>query len=69
MLVVAPDDTGSDLLERLADARRRGGRVLALARTADANATADLSEVSHNSAFVDSQHIDLAQHLLPVAAA
>lgn len=67
VLVVAPDDPGAQLLERLADARRRGGTVLALGSD-DANALSELAEVSNDTSFVRPMELDLAQHLLPVAA-
>jgi hypothetical protein len=67
VLVVAPDDPGPELLERLADARRRGSAVLALAAD-DARAMTDLTEVSQDTSLVRPAELDLAQHLLPVAA-
>lgn len=68
VLVVAPDDAGPDLLERLADARRRGGTVLAMAGQQRPDAIAELGAVCHDTALVRSDQLELAQHLLPVAA-
>ena len=66
VLVVTPDELDERTLERLADARRRGGTVLAVG-TAATNA-ADLTGVAQELALVTPTHFEVAQHVLPGAA-
>jgi hypothetical protein len=66
VMVVAPQALGSGLLERLADARRRGGTILALACD---HALTELTEMAHETALVDSEDLESAQHVVPLAAA
>ncbi|MGW0605540.1 hypothetical protein [Streptomyces sp. NPDC002640] len=76
LLVVAPDATGAELLERVHDARRAGATVLALAGPApgEAEGHADLAAMAHEllgpvdagaPAPVD---LDTVQHLVSAAA-
>lgn len=69
VLVIAPDAAGEGLLERLADARRRGSTVLALTSENPDVLTADLRDVTHEAASVQGDDLESAQHLLPAAAA
>ena len=80
LLVVAPDDPGETLLERLADARRRGTTLFALHR-----GDADVAGLAHEQLDVPtgalatgrrpapelvdpSQSLDVVQHLVSVVA-
>ena len=66
LLVVAPTEPDEHLLERLADAKRRGSTVLALGLGPTA---CELATVIHDGAFVSEAHLEPAQHLLPLSAA
>ena len=68
VLVVAPDDVDEGLLERLADARRRGGTVLAVGTSATGHSLGDLTEVAQELAVVAAGDFELAQHVIPGAA-
>jgi hypothetical protein len=66
VLVVTAGPAAAGLLERLADARRRGGTVLALTGGDDA----ELLGIAHDNAQVDADHeFEPAMHLVPMAAA
>jgi hypothetical protein len=68
VLLVTPDDVDERTLERLADARRRGGTVLAVSSGEAATSAADLTDVAQDLALVTPAHFDVAQHVLPAAA-
>ncbi len=65
VLVLASQETGSELLTRLADAKRRGGTILALAAGA---ADPDLTELAHETAEISDPQREPATHLVPLAA-
>jgi hypothetical protein len=71
VLVIAPDDPGVPLLERVDDARRRGAAILAMA-DGDQAANGELLGLAHEALFVPADGpipgFDSAQHLLAVAA-
>ncbi|GAA1252738.1 hypothetical protein GCM10009665_49350 [Kitasatospora nipponensis] len=70
VLVVSPQAAGAGLLERLADARRGGATVLALAADDRAD-DGELTALAHRSLTVDSAaapEFDLVQHLVSAAA-
>lgn len=66
VLVIAADPAEEDLLQRLADARRRGSSVFAIA--GEQTQPCVLSTVAHDTAVVHRGRFELAQHLLPAAA-
>jgi hypothetical protein len=66
VLVVAPDAAADDLLERLCDARRRGGTVLALT---NGEADGALLDLAHDYAQVGADEFEPAMHLVPISAA
>lgn len=68
VLVIAPDSLGSELLERLSDARHRGTKILVLAEERHGSAPERLDSIAHDAATIHSAQFDLAQHLLPAAA-
>jgi hypothetical protein len=68
VLIAAPDDVDEGLLERLADARRRGGTVLAVGVQAAGSSAADLADVAADLALVTAEHFEVAQHVIPGAA-
>jgi len=68
VLLVTPDDVDEQLLERLADARRRGSTVLAVGTNAAGPATSDLNDVAHEVALVTPGHFEVAQHVIPGTA-
>jgi hypothetical protein len=68
VLLVTPDDVDEQLLERLADARRRGGTVLAVGTDAAGPSTSDLDDVAHEVARVAPGHFEVAQHVIPATA-
>ncbi|MFE0461995.1 hypothetical protein ACFW1A_22375 [Kitasatospora sp. NPDC058965] len=66
VLVVTPDPAGAPLLERVADARRGGATVLALAA-----GDRELADLAHERLTVDravDDGFDLVQHLVSTAA-
>jgi hypothetical protein len=79
LLVVAPDATGAELLERVRDARRAGATVLALAGPSPAEADGpeghrDLAAMAHellrpaDGARAAGVDLDTVQHLVSAAA-
>ena len=70
VFVVAPDDPGAPLLERVDDARRRGAAILTLAE--DEDTSGELLTLSHDALLVPENGIvpgfDAAQHLLASTA-
>ncbi|NUP46122.1 MAG: hypothetical protein HOW97_02230 [Catenulispora sp.] len=70
VLVVAPDDPGVPLLERVDDARRRGAAILTVAE--DEEASGELLSLSHDALLVPDDGVvpgfDAAQHLLASTA-
>ena len=70
VFVVAPDDPGVPLLERVDDARRRGAAILTLAE--DEETSGELLTLSHDALLVPQNGIvpgfDAAQHLLASTA-
>lgn len=70
VFVVAPDDPGVPLLERVDDARRRGAAILTLAE--DEETSGELLTLSHDALLVPENGIvpgfDAAQHLLASTA-
>lgn len=66
VFVVAPDDPGVPLLERVDDARRRGAAILTLAE--DEETSGELLTLSHDALLLPENGIvpgfDAAQHLL-----
>ena len=70
VFVVAPDDPGGPLLERVDDARRRGAAILTLAE--DEETSSELLTLSHDALLVPESGIvpgfDAAQHLLASTA-
>lgn len=70
VFIVAPDDPGVPLLERVDDARRRGAAILTLAE--DEEASSELLTLSHDALLVPENGIvpgfDAAQHLLASTA-
>jgi hypothetical protein len=69
VLVIAPDRTGDELLERLADARRQGSTVLVLASPRQVLRPSELDGLAHDTALVQPANLEYAQHLLPAVAA
>jgi hypothetical protein len=71
VLVVAPDDPGDPLLERVDDARRRGAAILAFADGTEAG-RGELLGLAHEALIVPTDGaipgFDSAQHLLALAA-
>ena len=71
VLVVAPDDPGIPLLERVDDARRRGAAILTVAEE-DAETSGELLSLSHEALLVPENGVvpgfDAAQHLLASTA-
>ncbi|MFD6418482.1 hypothetical protein [Streptomyces sp. NPDC060194] len=66
VLVVAPDEPGGGLLERVHDARRSGATVFSL----DAGGCADLHTLAHDVLSVDPSRgvdLDTVQHLVSAA--
>jgi hypothetical protein len=69
VLVIAPDVASDALLERLADARRHGSTVLALAGMDSAHAALhELEGLVHDLAVVEPARLEGAEHVLPLAA-
>jgi hypothetical protein len=70
VLVVAPDEPGVPLLERVDDARRRGAAILTVAEGEDTSG--ELLSLSHEALLVPENGVvpgfDAAQHLLAVSA-
>ncbi|WP_370379282.1 hypothetical protein [Catenulispora sp. GAS73] len=70
VFIVAPDDPGAPLLERVDDARRRGAAILTLAE--DEETSSELLTISHDALLVPENGIvpgfDAAQHLLAATA-
>jgi len=70
VFVVAPDDPGVPLLERVDDARRRGAAILTLAE--DEDTSGELLTLSHDALLVPENGVvpgfDAAQHVLAVTA-
>ena len=70
VFVVAPDDPGARLLERVEDARRRGAAILTLAESEQTSG--ELLTLSHDALLVPENGIvpgfDAAQHLLASTA-
>ena len=70
VFVVAPDDPGVPLLERVDDARRRGAAILTLAE--DEQTSNELLTLSHDALLLPENGIvpgfDAAQHLLASTA-
>jgi hypothetical protein len=70
VFVVAPDDPGAPLLERVDDARRRGAAILTLAE--DEETSSELLTLSHDALLLPENGIvpgfDAAQHLLASTA-
>lgn len=70
VFVVAPDDPGVPLLERVDDARRRGAAILTLAE--DEESSGELLTLSHDALLVPENGVvpgfDAAQHLLSATA-
>ena len=70
VFIVAPDDPGVPLLERVDDARRRGAAILTLAE--DEETSGELLTLSHDALLVPENGIvpgfDAAQHLLASTA-
>ncbi|NUR64100.1 MAG: hypothetical protein HOV87_36395 [Catenulispora sp.] len=70
VLVVAPDDPGVPLLERVDDARRRGAAILTVAESEEASG--ELLSLSHDALLVPDNGVvpgfDAAQHLLAATA-
>jgi hypothetical protein len=70
VLIVAPDDPGAPLLERVDDARRRGAAILTVAE--DGEASGELLSLSHEALLVPENGVvpgfDAAQHVLASAA-
>ncbi|GAA2027996.1 hypothetical protein GCM10009839_28730 [Catenulispora yoronensis] len=70
VLVVAPDDPGGPLLERVDDARRRGAAILTMAE--DEDSAGELLSLSHDALLVPESGVvpgfDAAQHLLASSA-
>jgi hypothetical protein len=70
VFVVAPDDPGVPLLERVDDARRRGAAILTLAE--DEETSGELLTLSHDALLLPENGIvpgfDAAQHLLASTA-
>lgn len=69
LLVVAPEDPGGGLLERVHDARRAGATVLAL-EGGGADAGGELCGMAHDALSADPDELDLdtLQHLVSAAA-
>lgn len=70
VFIVAPDDPGVPLLERVDDARRRGAAILTLAE--DEETSGELLTLSHDALLLPENGIvpgfDAAQHLLASTA-
>jgi hypothetical protein len=70
VFIVAPDDPGVPLLERVDDARRRGAAILTLAE--DEETSSELLTLSHDALLLPQNGIvpgfDAAQHLLASTA-
>ena len=70
VFIVAPDDPGVPLLERVDDARRRGAAILTLAE--DEETSRELLTLSHDALLLPENGIvpgfDAAQHLLASTA-
>ncbi|MFL6115750.1 MAG: hypothetical protein ACJ786_31040 [Catenulispora sp.] len=70
VLIVAPDDPGVPLLERVDDARRRGAAILTVAE--DEETSGELLSLSHDALLVPENGVvpgfDAAQHLLAATA-
>jgi hypothetical protein len=70
VFIVAPDDPGVPLLERVDDARRRGAAILTLAE--DEETSGELLTLSHDALLVPENGVvpgfDAAQHLLASTA-
>jgi hypothetical protein len=71
VLIVAPDDPGERLLERVDDARRRGAAILAMADDGTAKHN-ELLTIAHDALLVPEKGplpgFDAAEHLLALAA-
>jgi hypothetical protein len=67
VLLIAPDDPGDELLERLSGARHRGTTILALAQSSHGSIARHLDSIAHDTAAVQLAQFDLAQHYLPPA--
>ncbi|NLU71758.1 hypothetical protein HCC61_03500 [Streptomyces sp. HNM0575] len=70
VLVVAPDDPGPALLERVHDARRAGATVLALDDMGAGGRPSELRDLAHDALSADASEVDLetVQHLVSAAA-
>jgi hypothetical protein len=70
VLVVSPGDPGTELLERVNDARRAGATVLALDEGGSAGGLAELQGIAHDALSADAAEVDLemVQHLVSAAA-
>lgn len=70
LLVVAPEDPGAELLERVNDARRAGATVLALDDRATGGDRSELHGIAHDALSADASEVDLetVQHLVSAAA-
>ena len=70
LLVIAPDDPGAPLLERVDDARRKGAAILAV--TDDGEPHGELLTLAHEALIVPDDGIlpgfDAAEHLLAMTA-
>jgi len=70
VFVVAPDDPGVPLLERVDDARKRGAAILTLAE--DEDTSGELLTLSHDALLVPGDGVvpgfDAAQHVLAATA-
>lgn len=70
VLIVAPDDPGAPLLERVDDARRRGAAILTVAEGEEASG--ELLSLSHEALLVPENGVvpgfDAAQHILASTA-
>jgi hypothetical protein len=70
VLIVAPDDPGVPLLERVDDARRRGAAILTVAE--EDEASSELLALSHDALLVPENGVvpgfDAAQHILASTA-
>ncbi len=65
VLLIAPDDPGDELLERLSGARHRGTTVLALAQASHGAIPRQLDSIANDTAAIHPAQFDLAQHYLP----